>query len=848
MTNQRLNSPSRRQRRYTLSRLLELAPQARPAHFDLSKFTYDAARAGVVPPLGACVMSSRRGSSDRPRGWSQESSSSQEEVILYRGNRIVEAPERQPTVPPSERRAQQDEGFARFLKKHSSPTHQRVTAGGRIVPMEQRTRPPVFTLPQSSQSTEADRRNTRDEVNGVTKPSASGQSEAKEADTDNNIPSPQPQSIPYVPGTGGVTDACGTATTANFNLLTPNNVFAYDGAHQANYLQAVTSASYFTPVPGDAYFLQSPQMYSAGGAMPLASFNNTFGLTFPAPYVPNPQVLSIPPSCGIITTPIDSQAREDAYSRHMLSECTAQFEEFDRQLKAIDRHRAMTDPDPYVADQRITIVQLRSEAKSQMTYWSEQLGVDPKSLAKNVTYQPNSTLNVEAATYIPLTTHPSPERYPNGTGSGPIPQMMQFEAERPKFDVRSTRRPIPIVPPPEDSPNSKEDANGRIGSKIESNEVEVEVDEWGLRIGPPPPEIQRQQSQMLERLVREASISPLGSSENALVVTPGPSSQSISPHENSVKMQEAQQMTDICSDSEEWLPTKPGRAPPTVEACYEVQLDAMRLPLGVISKVRMPDGTITEIRGRGLQRPPSFEMDEFEKRYWTKKPTVTREMWDNFVEVRASGEASSLVDILEFKALGLESHENKLKENPREGLLGHSPAASNGNRSDYKTMARDTAYTQNLLPGFVRRGYRSTVEPSTSSDPSLSVLKQSSASSPSIWLRGEDRSGWISNEHLRNGRVTGSEALNNKGFSSISIQNVHAMGRLPHLLDGTSDGQRLSAKSMLSAASKAAPPYLMPTAVPPPEAFYESYLREARAINVGHEDTFLARVPRKEAM
>ena len=41
--------------------------------------------------------------------------------------------------------------FARFLKKHSSPTHNRVTAGGRIVPMEQRGTPPRFDLPQPGQ-------------------------------------------------------------------------------------------------------------------------------------------------------------------------------------------------------------------------------------------------------------------------------------------------------------------------------------------------------------------------------------------------------------------------------------------------------------------------------------------------------------------------------------------------------------------------------------------------------------------------------------------------------------------------------------------------------------------------
>ncbi|OAL28825.1 hypothetical protein AYO22_02690 [Fonsecaea multimorphosa] len=789
-------------------------------------------------------MSTRRASSDRPRGWSQESSSSQEEVIIYRGNRMVNAPERQPTVPPSESRAQQDEGFARFLKKHSSPTHQRVTAGGRIVPMEQRSRPPVFSLAQANQGTEADRKNnTPDEVSEVDKPSATAQTQAKEAVTDNNIPQPQLQPHSYVPGHGGVADACETTTAADFNILPPNNVFAYDGApHQPNYLQAVTSAPYYAAVPGDGYFVQNPQMYP-GGAVPLAGFSNPFGLAFPMPYVPSSQILGLPPSCGITTTPTDPQPREDAHAREMLSESTANFEEFDRQLKAIDRHRAMTEHDPHVTDHRLAIVQLRAEAKRLMTYWSQKLGLDPKGLAKTSTYQPSSTLNVRAATYVPLTTHPSPETLANSMGTGSGPQTMQFEVERPKFDVRSTRRPIPIVPPPKESPSPKKDADGGAGSKNES----IEVDEWGLRIGSPPPEIRRQQSQMLERLARESSISPLGSSENALIVTPGPSSQSISPQENPRGMQEAHEMHEICSESEEWLPTKPGRAPPTVEHCYELQLDAMRLPSGVTSKVRMPDGTITEVRGRGLQRPPSFEMDDFEKRYWTKKPTVTKEMW-KFVEGRPCGDVSSIVDTLEFKALEFESNESQTKENTRGEFLSHSPQASNGNSTDHQCMAKDANSTQNFLPGFVRKGYRSTVEPSTGSEPSLPILKQSSASSPSIWLRGEDRSGWVSTEHLRNGRVTGSEALNNKGFSSVSIQNVHAMGRLPHSLDGANDGHKLSAKSLLSAASKTATPYLTPGAIPTSEGFYESYPRGARGIAMESEDGFLGRMAKKEEM
>ena len=59
-------------------------------------------------------------------------------------------PSRQPNSPPcqpfssSSELAQQHAGFQRFLKEHASPPHQRVTAGGRIVPAN--GPPPVFNV------------------------------------------------------------------------------------------------------------------------------------------------------------------------------------------------------------------------------------------------------------------------------------------------------------------------------------------------------------------------------------------------------------------------------------------------------------------------------------------------------------------------------------------------------------------------------------------------------------------------------------------------------------------------------------------------------------------------------
>lgn len=50
--------------------------------------------------------------------------------------------------------------------------------------------------------------------------------------------------------------------------------------------------------------------------------------------------------------------------------------------------------------------------------------------------------------------------------------------------------------------------------------------------------------------------------------------------------------------------------------------------------------------------------------------------------------------------------------------------------------------------------------------------------------------------------------FNHKGYSSISIQNVHAVGRLPQNLDGSYDSQQ-NAQARLSTANKAKSPRLL---------------------------------------
>ncbi len=72
-------------------------------------------------------------------------STDSDEELTFQG-RFMHQPLRQPRAPPRTPHAQQNEGFARFLKQYASPPHHRVTAGGKIVPAGPLSPPPMLTL------------------------------------------------------------------------------------------------------------------------------------------------------------------------------------------------------------------------------------------------------------------------------------------------------------------------------------------------------------------------------------------------------------------------------------------------------------------------------------------------------------------------------------------------------------------------------------------------------------------------------------------------------------------------------------------------------------------------------
>lgn len=107
--------------------------------------------------------------------------------------------------------------------------------------------------------------------------------------------------------------------------------------------------------------------------------------------------------------------------------------------------------------------------------------------------------------------------------------------------------------------------------------------------------------------------------------------------------------------------------------------------------------------------------------------------------------------------------------------------------------------------------------------------KQPFTSGSNIWNHGDDKVEWPSQHQISRDWESVQDAHVNKGYSSVSVQNVHAMGHLPHMLDGTTDGQKFSAKSMLSAAGKVRSPTLYHRPSPTGGAWFGPHSRQVQS-------------------
>ncbi|KPI38577.1 uncharacterized protein AB675_4283 [Cyphellophora attinorum] len=699
--------------RYTVSQLLQISRDAKYP-FDLSKFTYDAAR-GVVPPLGDIAVSSRRSSSQRVRsqGWSSESVEATSEIVSLSGNASLPAtavnPLRQPSNPPTGPKPQKDAGFAKFLKKHSSPTHNRVTTGGRIVPMEKRDSPPKFDLEQSYAAREAFQSGLKD----VYTPSAQllGSPPQHGVQHADQCPSSAPLSPASEHGHGVTPGIPNTATVPQAGVpVLGYPMPAYGVPIMPPY--PIPAPYYYMPGSGfpanPAYVPQRGWQPPAQAAMSVGGRDKFEGVE------PTTQLLVTAQSC--------------------LFQAQSQYDLLDRQLKSMDRHRAVSTHDPTLAAQRMAVVQQRAELKAMINRLLVQ--VETLQNTKPLLVGSPSKFAPSARPFVPQANtqqSPAPIRPQSHSGS---PELTAHTdrgfVERSPVPPARNRKIIPIVPPPANGA-----ATGQQMQRSAESEPMWEVDKWGVRY----------------RAVSDRS----GCSTQ----------QSLEPTKTSVVVMNKSQARQAsvarkfsagsaaAAEIIGWQGERPGSLPEELVGLTESYYDALRLPVGVITKFTLPNEDTFEVCGAALQ--PGDGMSEVEQSYWSRKPEFNKAILDGLRRKAQIMDADQYDD---------------------EYLLGAHVNPVVGVRD-----------VQDLLQEAMN------IE---------ADRRRQAASAPiSMPLRGIEEEDFDVPEDM-----------SNKGFTSTSLQSVHATVRLPPSFDGATDNSRRDAKTVLTATSKSHNPRVLHRSAP----------------------------------
>ncbi|KAL4934837.1 hypothetical protein BDV06DRAFT_229391, partial [Aspergillus oleicola] len=131
--------------KYDLETLLAAKPNA---HIDFERFSDQAFTNNLVR---SNVLSEQ--SVNRPRNVSGHSRRNVMGPLVLNTQNAPRQPDH--NTLSSNSNSQFDDAFVRFVEQHTSPKPQRVTAGGRIVPMNPWDSPPKWSLPLSSKGVSA---------------------------------------------------------------------------------------------------------------------------------------------------------------------------------------------------------------------------------------------------------------------------------------------------------------------------------------------------------------------------------------------------------------------------------------------------------------------------------------------------------------------------------------------------------------------------------------------------------------------------------------------------------------------------------------------------------------------
>ncbi|KAJ9409370.1 hypothetical protein DTO045G8_2725 [Paecilomyces variotii] len=411
--------------KYDIPTLLAMSPNG---SIDIGKFSVHALENNLLSRRRASANILTERSVNRSRVASSFSATHSEDSPFTSGGPL-QYPCRQPRNAPHGNLAQTDVGFARFLKEHASPKHHRVTAGGRIVPMNSELPAPQFKLPTKKEEAASSGNHRRSEALTERRASSSRIRIAPTRDAHGNANSNAIEP-PSISGTVGSAEApcpafdgpgCDaripgsqqTAPTVQNLCSQPHLALGANNTHSSQPVQTYQECMTFAPNHG-AYticadqvnwlpnnssltaqraptpFLAAPTQQSAAG--PVSPFGVPVG-SIPGMF-PSGNTLKLPsgapfyPLVGMSSTPIigpvfpsvnqsllSMPPPQESAIQKSLQEANKQYETLSAQLSSIDRYMALHNFDRDHSSKKILVenrMQLVRELDATRLY-KEQL-------------------------------------------------------------------------------------------------------------------------------------------------------------------------------------------------------------------------------------------------------------------------------------------------------------------------------------------------------------------------------------------------------------------------------------------------------------------------------------------
>lgn len=547
-------------------------------------------------------MSSRKSSASCTRGTNLDTNSTSD-LLIFQGNQVLR-PNRQPYLPPPAER-QKDEGFAKFLKKHASPTHNRVTAGGRIVPMEPRS-PPSISLPSSVMNrplaqcadqqlknllrkTTGDYCNSIADVNHNHCHNDSGSNHILAADrslnagldvgTDRNLEAAQALVMQPSGNQAGSYELHPAMDHFNYSMALPSEDYTVCAPQSINHHMAQQP---FQPPQSSTNTYQNAPMVNAGMDVPLADqYNGTAG--WPMYHQSFGQ---------------QSPTQQMMSPFQLLAGWEQHYVDLDQQLKNIDRHRAMHNLDPRLAQQRRVIVQQRSDAKDTVREYQALLGVRRHVGSSQESW--TAGFNIDAPVYVPQCDFNAVKT----TNHASLSDAHQSKPVIEKPRGQGQRRAIPIRPPPKDYDAPK---SGQQNKPDENHPAKANIKDWMVDSRVSPPRTIRNSSgqsemapaEQMRRLDITKGVERISRDRNTRLTSGGGCNYTPETHNYIEDNASYLETLSVCpADS---------KPPSDIQDEYQRLIRAVSQPKGILTKVRLLDNRVIDVEGQGLGLVSSHE-------------------------------------------------------------------------------------------------------------------------------------------------------------------------------------------------------------------------------------------------